>query len=300
MKELLSKLFATTRKPRHVGPAFRPTLESLEGREVPSGGPWFGGGHDLALFNHAQFGPAFAGATGGGNDAQVGPAFAGALGGRNDPGDGFAGFGIPTLAANLTGASGTSGTATFSTNALIGQNSFHLHASGLTANTTYTVSSGSTTLGTFTTDANGQGKLSVSNVSPALTAGSTITVKDPTGATALSGTLANTNLFATLGGTSGVDGIAFYHANVTAGTNSLQVGLFGLSANSTYTVQLGGKTVGTVTTNAFGAGHLSVSDLSTPPTAGSALTVLDSTGATVLQGSFTASLFSFFGGWFPH
>jgi hypothetical protein len=277
MIKLLKKLFARTTKPRNVGHAFRPVLESLEAREVPSGGPWFGGAHELALLNQAQVGSALAGVTGGCE----------------------AGLGASTLAASLTGTSGASGTATFAANAATGNNSLHIHASGLTANTTYTVASGTTTLGTFTTNANGQGKLSVSDVSPALTAGSVITVTDPSGATVLSGALAATHLFATLGGTRGGDGIASYHANVLTGSNSLQVGLFGLSASSTYTVQLDGTTVGTVTTNASGSGHLSVSNLSTPPKAGSTLTVLDSTGATILQGSFTASIFDFFLDLFP-
>jgi hypothetical protein len=86
---------------------------------------------------------------------------------------------------------------------------------------------------------------------------------------------------------------------VFTGSNSLQVGLFGVSANSTYAVQLDGTTAGTVTTNASGSGHLSVSDLSTPPQAGSTLTVLDSTGATIPQGSFAASIFDFFLDLFP-
>jgi hypothetical protein len=288
MMELFKRLFARTRKVRNAGQSFRPVLESLEARDVPSGGHWFGGGHEQALFNRAQVGPSFAGATGDHHD----------YGDRSE-----AGFGAPTLADSLTGASGTSGTAAFSANAVTGNNSLRLHASGLTADTTYTVSSGTTTLGTFTTDANGQGKLSVSNVTQALTAGAPITVTDPGGAPVLSGTLAATHLVATLGGGSGGDGIAFYRANVATGTNSLLVGLFGLSAGSTYTVQLDGSTVGTVTTDANGRGHLSLTNLSTPPAAGSVLTVLDSSGAPVLQGSFTASdfgFFGFFGGRFHH
>jgi hypothetical protein len=285
MMEFLKKLFKTT-KPRNAGRrVFRPILESLEAREVPSGGPWFGGGHDLALFNRAQVGPAAAGQTGG----------------SNNQGDGFlAGLGVPTLAATLTGSNGASGIATFAANSATGNTTLNVHASGLTADTTYTVSSGTTTLGTFTTNATGQGKLHVSSVSPALTAGSVITITDPSGKTALSGTLAATNLFATLGGTSGRDGFASYHTNVFTGSSTLRVGLFGLSANSTYTVQLDGTTVGTVTTNALGAGHLSTSSLSKPPAAGSVLTVLNASGTTVLQGTLTAPSFGFFGGWFPH
>jgi hypothetical protein len=275
---LFKRLLGTASRPRAAGRTFRPVLESLEARDVPSGGPWFGGGHGPALF---------------------GPVFAGG-GGRGRFGDrGEAGRGSSTLAASLTGTGGASGTVAVSSNPFSGQESLSVHVSGLTADTTYTVSSGSTTLGTFTTNADGQGRLNVRDLSTALAAGDAITVADPSGSTVLSGTLAATHLVATLGGTGGGDGLASYQANVAAGQNSLQVILFGLSAHSAYSVQLGGTTVGTVTTNANGRGVLSVSNLATPPAAGSVLTVLDSGGATVLQGSFAAGGFGFFGGG-PH
>jgi hypothetical protein len=293
MREFFKKLFAPTRKTGNSGRAVRPMLESLEGRDLPNAGPWLEAAH---LFGR-------------GGASEVRAAFAGATGGSSDAGSACeAGHQTQTLTASLTGASGASGSVTFRSNTASGDNHLSVQVSGLTASTTYTVSSGSTTLGTITTDANGKGKLSVSDLSPALTAGATITVTDPSSATVLSGTLAtptaptNTNLIATLGGTAGGDGFAFFHANSATGNNRLRLFLFGLTASSTYTVQLGGSTIGTVTTDANGRGQLSLSNLSTPPAAGSVLTVLDSTGATVLQGSFAASDFGFglFGGRHHH
>jgi hypothetical protein len=285
--ELFRKLFAGAKKAGSGGRTFRPVLESLESRDVPSFGPWFGAAHELALANLSRAGSALAGPTGGHH------------GGDSDSQ-------AQTLSATLTGTSGASGNVSFSSNSASGQNHRRVSVSGLTADTAYTVSSGTTTLGTITTDANGNGKLSVRNVSPALTSGSDVTVTDPSGATVLSGTLAansrqaGTSLIATLGGTGGGDGIAFAHTSGTSGQNSLRLFLLGLTPSSTYTVQLDGTTVGTVTTDANGLGQLSLSNLSTPPAAGSVLSVLDSTGATVLQGSFTSADFGLFGHWHHH
>jgi hypothetical protein len=50
-----------------------------------------------------------------------------------------------------------------------------------------------------------------------------------------------------------------------------------------------GTTVGQLTTNSSGAGTLSASDLTQTIAASSVVTVLDSTGATVLQGTFATA-----------
>jgi hypothetical protein len=93
------------------------------------------------------------------------------------------------LTASLTGATGVSGTATFTPGATSGTNTFALTATGLTASTTYTVEIGSTSIGTFTTDATGAGTLSASNLTTTVAPGSVVTVQDPSGATVLQGTL---------------------------------------------------------------------------------------------------------------
>jgi hypothetical protein len=51
-------------------------------------------------------------------------------------------------------------------------------------------------------------------------------------------------------------------------------------------VQIGGTTVGQISTDADGDARLSSSNLSTTVTSGSVLTVLNSSGTTVLQGTF--------------
>jgi hypothetical protein len=270
--QFFRKLFTRSKKTSNRSRSFRPHVETFEAREVPHGGPLFGA-HASALGDPALLGAAVAGTGTCHGDGQT-----------------------QTLTATLSGATGTSGSVTFTSDAATGANSLAVQVSGLNANTAYTVLSGSTTLGTITTDNSGAGTLSVSNVSPAPAAGAAIAVMDPNGATVLSGTLAasststdtGTHLKATLTGATGTSGSAHFHATATAGQNSLSVRVSGLAANATYTVQVGGTTVGTITTDANGRGRLSVSNLTTTVAAGSVVTVLDAQNATVLQGTFAA------------
>jgi hypothetical protein len=95
-------------------------------------------------------------------------------------------------------------------------------------------------------------------------------------------------LFAALTGATGTAGHARYHADATAGTNSLSLSVSGLAASSTFTVQIDGTTVGQITTDANGAGKVTLSNLTTAVAAGTVISVLDSTGATVLSGTFTS------------
>lgn len=93
-------------------------------------------------------------------------------------------------------------------------------------------------------------------------------------------------LTAALAGATGTSGAATFSSNTTAATNSLLVQVSGLSASSTYTVDIGGTSVGQITTNSSGSGQLSLSNISASIAPGTAVTVLDSTGATVLSGTF--------------
>ena len=77
--------------------------------------------------------------------------------------------------------------------------------------------------------------------------------------------------------------------DVAKGINRLAVELHGLTGGATYTVELNGAVIGTFTTDKHGHGHLFLKDLSTPPTAGAVLTIVDASGATVLTGTFAAS-----------
>jgi hypothetical protein len=274
------KLFSRSR-------AVRLMVEAFEPRDVPSAGSVFESMHHLAEQSHFRMtdSPTFARFSEGYSHERT------------------------TLSATLTGTAGASGTISFISNSESGHNSLNVQVSGLTANSSYTVESGSTTLGTISTDANGHGRLAVSDLSPALAAGGSITVVDSNNSTVLSGTLASasssedegyshecssegerTTLSATLTGTAGASGTVSFTSNSESGHNTLDVQVSGLSDNSTYTVESGTTTVGTITTNANGEGQLSVSDLSPALTSGATITVLDSNQSTVLSGTLqTAS-----------
>lgn len=273
MMDFLRRLFSRPKKTSSRGEPVRLRLEQFEARDLPNGSPLFAGLQQFAFGNPARFGPSIAGLS--------------------DPLCQGQGTGqTQTLVASLTGASGTSGTATFRSNSTTGDNSLTVQVSGLAADSTFTVTSGTTTLGTINTDANGRGYFSVSNVSPALTSGAAITVLNSSSATVLSGTLATftpasiTHLSASLSGATGTSGTAHFEANTALGDNSLSVRVSGLTADSTYTVQVGGTTVGQVNTDADGDGWLAMSNVSPTVASGTVLTVLDSTGTTVLQGTF--------------
>jgi hypothetical protein len=256
----------------------RLTLEPFESRDLPNAAPLFAAMHQLSLGTPAHMGASNAGSSD--------TSYQGHYQGQDQTQ-------TQTLAAHLTGATGTSGIATFRSNATSGDNSLNIQVSGLTAHATYTVMSGTTKVGTITTNANGRGFLSVSKVSPTLTAGATISVLDSAKATVLSGKLATlsptpfTRLSASLRGATGTAGTAQYDDNATSGENSLRLRVSGLSADSTYTVKIGDTTVGRINTDADGRGWLSES-LSTTVSSGSAITILNSKGTSVLQGTFAA------------
>jgi hypothetical protein len=166
MLRFLKKLFArqTTIRPRR--PRARPGLESFESRDLPSAGFW--PGHAFAFGDQAHIGPAVAGSgqlhsAGSTANTQV-------------------------LAATLSGATGASGQVKFTFSTTTGQNSFVLSVSGLTASQTYGVQVDGTTIGSVATDTSGNGKLTVSNLTASIAAGTTITIVDSTGATVLTGT----------------------------------------------------------------------------------------------------------------
>jgi hypothetical protein len=236
-------------------------VDGLDERVMPSG---FGG---RALFGGAAlFGPPTAG--------------------RGD----FSNANLTRLSATLTGTSG-SGHAHAAVNATAGTSSLSVSVTGLTANTTYTVAVNGTTVGEITTNANGAANVRMSDLTTTIAAGDTLTVADSSGSTVLSGTFAApsiTRLRASLSGTTG-SGHARYHADATAGTNSLTVSVSGLSASTTYTIDVGSTAVGQLTTDANGDGSVTLSDVTTTVAAGSVITVVDSTGATVLTGTFAAT-----------
>ena len=170
--EFFKRLFASKRKTDSRDRFVRPRLEAFEARDLPNASPLF------TAFHARDF------------DAQ---AWVGSL--ASDWGGlSFqcqAAGQTTTLTATLTGATGTSGEARYSTNTTAGTNEFSVQVSGLTPDTTYNVVVGTTTE-TFTTDAKGRGHLSVSNFPGTVTANTMVTVETSTGTpvTVLSGAFA--------------------------------------------------------------------------------------------------------------
>jgi len=175
-----------------------------------------------------------------------------------------------TLAANLTNASGATGTSSF--NAQNG--SLKVSVTGAAASSSLDVSVNGTSVGTLTTDASGNGTAKLTNVTAS--AGDTILVGD------LTGTFAQTRLSATLSGSSSATG----KASVEVVNNHLRVRIHGAAANTTYDVSIDGTTVGQITTNGRGSGRLFVSPTAAI-VAGSTISILDSAaGTTLLSGTF--------------
>jgi hypothetical protein len=177
MIEVVKRLFARTKKPRVSDRRLQPVLEEFERRNLPSAGMVCAAAHHQSMGEQATVRTADAGVSGNADN-------------RSEQCQSNAK--AQTLSATLSGATGTSGSVTFTSNSATSDNSLKVEVSGLSANSTYTVTSGTTTLGSITTDANGDGKLAVSNLSPALEVGAAISVTDSQNATVLFGTLADT------------------------------------------------------------------------------------------------------------
>ena len=196
--------------------------------------------------------------------------------GRGEHGPGAHGAGNPgaTFSAGLMDAGGAAGTAAF--NPTSGK--LTVSVAKATPSTTLNVIVGGNTAGSVTTDANGNGRTSITELSGAIKAGTTITVGD------LAGTFAQTAFKAALTGAAGVSGTSDY--NVTK--NVLSIHVTGATANTVYNVTVSGTVVGQITTNKGGKGHLTI----TPPSgvtivSGSTISVVDTTGdPATLTGTF--------------
>src|ERR1700722_7591838 len=149
MLEFLRKLLRPARKDSHRRTRVRLNLEAFESRDLLNAGPLCTAFRAPSMNDRSQAASANAGSS----DSSHG---------CHDNSQ------SQSLIASLTGASGTSGSATFKSDTTSGDNSLQVQVSGLAASSTFTVTSGTTTLGTITTDANGTGKLSVSDLSRAL------------------------------------------------------------------------------------------------------------------------------------
>lgn len=226
------------------------------------------------------------------------------------------------LSAQLTDATtGIRASVTFKTGTVDGttQTSLRVSVNGAEANSTLDVTVGDVLVGTITTDANGRGSLLLSSkatttTTTSLTAASPLPDDFPTDIAvgtavsvgSLTGTLAagtttnpgrgggcaahqGTNLTASLADSGGsATGSATYTSS-TRGTASskLTVSVTGATASSTLDVTVDGAVVGTLTTDASGAGSLELSTANggTVPTvtAGSTISV------GTLSGTFASS-----------
>lgn len=255
-------------------------VEAFETRDVPSAS---GFGHFVP---HEYFGSFAA-------PAHTGAAQAGATKAANQ-----------VFTAALTSDTGAAGKITFAINTTASTNSLAISATGLTANQTFDVQIGGTSVGSVTTDANGAAITTLKNITATIAAGTAIALVDTStdpATTALSGTFAQKTggchhadaglaYSTTLTGATGTSGFAFARTDTTAATSSLKVKVAGLTASTEYTVQLDGTKVGTFTTDSKGAGSTKIAGLTNTITAGtSVVTILDSTGATVLTGTLNTA-----------
>jgi len=161
----------------------------------------------------------------------------------------------------------------------VNQTTFAVNVNGATANSTLNVNVGGTTVGTLTTDANGAGSLVLSsnptgteqalptNFPTSIAGGTTVSVGT------LSGTLAtqfnnghgllHQNLTANLTDSTSTSaaGTIAYNTSLVHGIpqTTFSANVTGAAANGTLNVVVGSTTVGTITTDATGAGSLMLS-----------------------------------------
>jgi hypothetical protein len=262
----MNKFFALIfgdRGPRSVrqSPRMRLGVEELTPRVLPSAGcgAAAGGASDSAA--HAAFANPFddGGSHGGGHDC----------GGNH-------GAAHATLAGTLSDSAGATGTASFNESA----GSLYVTVKGATASTTlsvtFTDNGTTTTVGTVTTDASGDGHAKLTDVTAA--AGDTIAVGD------LTGTLAQVKFSAELVGTAtGVRGSSSFNSV----KDDLHVSIAGAADSTTYNVSINGTVVGQITTNKHGRGRLTVTPTGVTIASGSTISIADTAGdAAILTGTF--------------
>jgi hypothetical protein len=190
-----------------------------------------------------------------------------------------------TLEAHLTNGSGATGTAEF--NATTGD--FELQIEGAAANTTLDVSIDGNSVGSISTDANGNGQLELSNVTFTVMNQSTITVGDPNNG-GLTGTFGSSSTASTelsvqlTSSTSNAHG----EAEFSSGDQMLKVEIEGAAPNTTYDVSIDGNKVGTITTDSEGEGEVQLSTAGVTVQQGSTLTIGDLNNP-LLSGPFSSN-----------
>lgn len=269
-------------------------FEQLESRTLFSGQTIAAG----ALSPPALIGPALAGLNAAPQHAQ------GGMQGNSD---------VTTLSATLSG-SGETATVTYQTGTVLGVSDTQLTVAvtGSAADSSLSVSIAGTVVGTVATNDSGAGTLVLSSnpqsrqqslpsdFPTSIASGAALSVGS------LSGTLASSNsssqatlLSASLtdSSNSSAGGTVTYQSATVNGTTQtvLTVVLSGETADTTYSVSIGGTVVGQVTTNSSGAGSLVLSSnpkgLEQPLPSGFPSSVASGTAVTVgpLSGTFAVS-----------
>lgn len=181
--------------------------------------------------------------------------------------------GEAAFTATISNSTGATGTASYFTNT----NSLKVKVTGATASTTLDVQMDGKSIGSVSTDASGNGTVTVKSLTSAVTATSTLTVGD------LTGTFTQNNFSANLSGASAsVTGQAGYESL----EHSLKVHFTGGTAKTTYNVLIDGTSVGILTTNQSGAGRFHLDLATLVIKSGTLLAITDSSNVTVLQGTF--------------
>jgi hypothetical protein len=178
-----------------------------------------------------------------------------------------------TYSATLSNSTGATGTASY----LAGSNSLKIQVKGATASSTLDIQLDGVSIGTLTTDASGNGKVTLTNLTAAVNANSALTVGD------LTGTFTQVKFSASLTGSASTQtGTAGYNAL----KHSLNLYFTGAAAKTAYSVLIDGVSVGTLTTNKSGVGkfHLDISTLDIKT--GTVIAITDSTNTTIYQGTF--------------
>ncbi|MFT3883708.1 MAG: hypothetical protein QM703_29275 [Gemmatales bacterium] len=178
-----------------------------------------------------------------------------------------------TYSATLSNSTGATGTASY----LAGNNSLKISVKGAAASSTLDIQLDGVSIGSLTTDASGNGKVTLTDLTAVVNANSALTVGD------LTGTFTQVKFSASLTGSGSTQtGNAGYNAL----KHSLNLYFTGAAAKTAYNVLIDGVSVGTLTTNKSGAGkfHLDLSTLNIK--AGTVIAITDSTNTTIYQGTF--------------
>ena len=273
MMKWLNEWFGTSRTMQKPVVTRRTILgmEELQGRDLPSS-HMLGAGMGMLDFHHVREGTTAMSAalrnssstTDSDSDSETTEA------GRH----GHCGAGAnATFTAALSNASGATGTAAYDA----AKNSLFITVKGAGASTSLDVQLDGVSIGTLTTDANGDGSLKIKNLTSAVNASSALTVGD------LTGSFTQVKFSATLAGdVTSVFGSASYSST----RQDLNVKLNGLSAKTTYSILVDGTSVGTVTTNKHGLARFHLNSSALSIVAGTVLTVVDASNTTVMTGTF--------------